>query len=415
MRPVVLNAGEARRVALAAQGFPGSGFTVPAGRPAGAERGLPHAATLLAAVRRLGLIQIDSVNVLARAHYLPLFSRLGAYDRAVLDGFADRAPRRLFEYWAHAACLVPVGLQPALRWRMAAARDEAWGGMRAVEHTHPGLLDRVRTAVADLGPATHAEIESALGPRAARTTTEWGWNWSAAKRALELLFWAGEVTTAGRRGFERQYDLPDRALPPAVLAAPTPAPAEAHRQLVAVAARALGVATEPDLRDYYRLRPADSRAAVGTLAEEGLLLPVAVEGWRAPAWLHRDAVVPRRIRARALLAPFDPLVFHRPRVERLFGFEYRIEIYVKAPRRVHGYYVLPFLSGDTLTARVDLKADRAAGELLVQAAWGEPGAPPDTADELAVALAEMAGWLGLGGVRVIDRGDLARPLAASLR
>jgi uncharacterized protein YcaQ len=403
----MLRADEARRIAVAAQGV-GSAPAVARGRRDGA-----HPASMLAAVRRLGLLQIDSVNVLARAHYLPLFSRLGAYDREVLDGFANRAPRRLFEYWAHAACLVPVGLHPALRWRMAAAREEAWGGMRAVEATHPGLLDRVLDAVTEIGPATHSEIEATLGPRAARTKTEWGWNWSAAKRALELLFWAGEVTTAGRRGFERRYDLPARALPAAVVDAPTPEPAAAHRELVTVAARALGVATEPDLRDYFRLRPADSRAAVATLAEDGVLLPVAVEGWTAPAWLHRDAVLPRRVDARALLAPFDPLVFHRPRVERLFGFEYRIEIYVKAPDRVHGYYVLPFLSGETLTARVDLKADRVAGVLLVQAAWGEPGAPADTADELAVALGELAVWLGLDGVRVVDRGDLARPLAAA--
>jgi len=352
--------------------------------------------------------------VLERAHYLPLFSRLGAYDRAALDGLSARAPRRLFEYWAHAACLLPVSTHPLLRWRMAAARDEAWGGMRSVEDSHPGLLDRVRTAVADIGPATHAEIEAALGPRPPRESGQWGWNWSPAKRALELLFWSGEVTTAGRRSFERRYDLPERVLPAAVLAAPTPTASDAHRGLVAIAARALGVATEPDLRDYFRLRPADSRAAVAALAAEGVLEPVSVEGWDAPGWLHTAAVLPRRTPARALLAPFDPLVFHRPRVRRLFGMDYRIEIYVRPPERVHGYYVLPLLSGDRLPARVDLKADRAASVLRVQAAWSEPAAPPDTAAELASALAEMAGWLRLDGVAVAGRGDLAAPLAAEV-
>jgi len=355
------------------------------------------------------------VNVLARAHYLPLFSRLGPYDRAALDRMSTAAPRRLFEYWAHAACLLPVATQPLLRWRMDRARDEAWGGMRQVESEHPGVLARVLDTVEQMGPATAGEIEEvSAGGRAARSGENWGWNWSATKRGLEMLFWAGEVTSAGRRGFERLYDLPARALPRSVLDTPTPDPSDARRELTRIAARALGVATEPQLRDYFRLGPEQSRAAVAELADSGDLIPVSVQGWRRPAWLDARAAVPHRVQARALLVPFDPLVFERGRVRELFGMDFRIEIYVPQAQRVHGYYVLPFLLGEALVARVDLKTDRQAGVLRVRSAHAEAGAPPDTAGHLAAELATLGAWLGVPEVVVEPRGDLAGALAAEV-
>ncbi len=366
-------------------------------------------------IRRLGLLQLDSVNVLTRAHYLPLFSRLGSYDRAALDGMSAHAPRRLFEYWAHAACLLPVQTQPLLRWRMARAREEAWGGMRRVESEHPGLLARVFSTVADIGPASAAEIEhAATGGRAARTKVDWGWNWSAVKRALEMLFWAGEVTSAGRRGFERRYDLPERVIPEAVLTTATPDPDEARRELVRMAARALGVATAAQLRDYFRLGAQESQLAIVELVESGQLLPVSVAGWSRPAYLDAGAAMPRSVNARALLVPFDPLVFERGRVSELFGMDYRIEIYVPPGERVYGYYVLPFLLGETLVARVDLKADRQAGVLRVRAAHAEPGAPADTAEHLLAELRLLGDWLGVPEVVVEPRGRLAGPLVAAV-
>ncbi|WP_433391545.1 winged helix-turn-helix domain-containing protein [Micromonospora sp. KLBMP9576] len=399
--PESLSLAQARRVALAAQGF---------ADPAPA--GTPTRRHLRRVLDRVGLFQMDSVNVLQRAHYLPLYSRLGPYPTSLLDAAAYRRPRELFEYWGHEASLVPVGLHPTLRWRMARARSQAWGGMRRIAQEQPGLVAWVRDEVAARGPLTAAQIEH----DAPRETGNWGWNWSAVKQALEFLFWAGEVAAADRTtSFVRRYDLPERVLPAAVLDAPTPSDAQAYRSLVGIAARSLGVAAEPELRDYFRLPLPGARQAIAELVEAGELLPVAVQGWRQPAWLHAGARLPRRVRANTLVSPFDPVVWERARAERLFDFSYRIEIYVPAPQRVHGYYVLPFLQGERFTARVDLKADRKAGVLLIPAAWAEPDIDRgETALALAAELHRLAGWLGLDAVAPPAGGDLAVPLAAAL-
>ncbi|WP_287460467.1 crosslink repair DNA glycosylase YcaQ family protein [Sphingomonas sp.] len=372
----------ARRIALAAQGF-------------GAKRpDVPTAAHLRRTIERLQLHQIDSVNVLLRAHYLPAFSRLGGYDRADLDRLAwgPKRQRKLFEYWAHEASLLPFETHPLLRWRMAKADrgETGWGRMRlyATERrAEPmALLERIRAE----GPLAASDFESHKGQ------SGW-WEWSDTKRALEWLFWAGHITTATRRGsFERVYDLTERVIPADVLAQPTPSDADAHRALIERAATALGIATEGELRDYFRQSPAEARPAIEALAEQGTLIPVAVPGWRH-AWLHRDARQPRRIEAQALLAPFDPLIWERDRAERLFGFRYRIEIYVPQEKRQYGYYVLPFLLGDRLVARVDLKADRQARRLIVQSVHLEPGAPEHTQEALRAELDQMERWLGFGG------------------
>jgi uncharacterized protein YcaQ len=352
------------------------------------------------------------VNVLVRAHYLPLFSRLGPYERPLLDRAAYGGRRRaLFEYWGHQASLLPVTLHPLLRWRMAHAERGVgvWGGLVRWARRRRAFIDGVLAEVAERGPLAASELRNG-GPGRGK----W-WGWSDGKGALEWLFWSGRVTTAARRGFERVYDLPERALPPAVLAAPTPPEDEAQRALLRLAARALGVATERDLRDYFRLHGADARRRVAELVEAGDLLPARVEGWAQPAYLDPRARAPRRVDARALLAPFDPLVWERQRAERLFGFHYRIAIYTPAARRTHGYYVLPFLLGDRLVARVDLRADRAAGVLHVPAAHAEPGVNrPRVAHVLAEELRAMARWLGLGRVAAGARGELAAPLRTSL-
>ncbi|MDT9598948.1 winged helix-turn-helix domain-containing protein [Sphingosinicella rhizophila] len=371
----------ARRIALAAQGFGGE-------KPNIVDRG--H---LRRVVDRLALHQIDSVNVLVRAHYLPSFSRLGEYDRSLLDraAWGRKRERRLFEYWAHEASLLPLELHPLLRWRMAQAdRGEyGWKSLRSYAGERRAEVEAVLVRVREEGPLAVSDFQEG------RSRGGW-WEWGDAKRALEWLFWAGHVTTATRRrSFERVYDLTDRVIPADILALPTPAEADARRLLVERSARALGVATEAELRDYFRLRPDHSKVAVAELVEEGILDPVRVEGWRQPAFLHRDARRPRKMDGQALLAPFDPLIWERSRTERLFGFHYRIGIYTPAAKRVHGYYVLPFLLGDRLVARTDLKADRQAGRLLVQSIHMELGAPAGSRDALAQELRRMADWLGL--------------------
>ncbi len=389
----------ARRIALAAQGFADP-------RPAG----VVDSRQLRRVVDRLAVVQIDSVNVVSRSHYLPYLSRLGAYRRPVLDDFTGRR-HEVFEYWAHEASYLPVRLHPYLRWRMAAAEEHAWGSMVGIQRERPGYVAEVLDRVREAGPTRASDLDE---PRPDRPGSMW--NWHAGKVALEWLFYTGALTARARTAsFERVYDLTERVLPAAVLQTPTPEPADAVRELVRTAARALGVATERDLRDYFRLRPAPARQAIAELQEAGELTPVEVAGWGAPAWLDPAARRPRWIRARALLSPFDSLVWERPRVERIFGFRYRLEIYTPAAQRVHGYYVLPFLLGDRLVARADLKADRQAGVLRVQAAHAEDGV--DRA-EVAVALADelrlMAGWLDLDDVAVAGRGDLAADLTSAL-
>jgi uncharacterized protein YcaQ len=401
--PTRLTVLQARRIALGAQGFT---------RPRPGTSGEVTRNHVGRVIDRLGFFQIDSVNVLQRAHYLPLYSRLGPYDVDLLHRASSRPPRRLVEYWAHEAALVDVRLWPAFRFRMD-SRLRMWGSMAAIIEDKPELVARVLAEITANGPLTAREIEHDT-ERDQRDN--WGWNWSEVKMALEFLFFTGEVTAARRNSaFERVYDIPARVIPRAVLDAPSLDPAEAHRVLVSHAARALGTGTAQCFRDYFRTAPEPTRAAIEDLVETGELLPATIAGWKRPAYLHRDAVVPRKVEARALLSPFDPLVFERTRTQQLFGFRYRIEIYVPAAQRVHGYYVLPFLLGDRLVARVDLKADRQSGTLVVHGAWAESHAPDHTASELAAELRLMARWLSLDTVTPPAKGDLAGELTAALR
>jgi uncharacterized protein YcaQ len=392
---IELSAAQARRVAIAAQGLD---------RPRSTSVNL---GTLDRAIQRLGVVQIDSVNVLQRAHYLPLYSRLGGYAPELLDRATSKAPRRAVEYWAHVAAFIPVDLWPVFADRMARYRDEGhpwWGN----GHTQ---ADEILARIKDLGPSTARDLDN--GER--RAKVDWGWNTSDTKRALEYLFLAGQLAVAGRTSqFERIYDLPERVLPAAVLNHATWTADDAHLELVRRAARALGIASANCLADYYRLRVADTKKAIDVMVEAGEVLPARVEGWGRPTYLHSEARLPRKSSARSLLAPFDPLIWERDRTESIFGFRYRIGIYTPAPKREHGYYVLPFLLDDSLVARVDLKADRSTSTLRVLAAFAEADAPATTAVQLAAELRAMAAWLGLEAVQVEPRGDLAAALTAEV-
>lgn len=394
-----LSVAAARRAALAAQGF--------ADRP---PAGTPTSVHFRRVYDRTAVVQIDSVNVLTRAHYLPAYSRLGPYERAAFDRM-EHPRRRVFEYWAHMASLSPVEHHPLLRWRMAESRQRTWGMIDRVAHENPGYVEEVRAQIAQSGPLTASQ----LGPERTGKVRGQMWSWHDGKAAVEWLFRVGEVSSIRRNEqFERVYDLTERVIPPAVLGAPTPAPADAQRELLAVAARAHGVATAAHLRDYFRLRGRHLDGLLQNLVEDGVLDEVRVRGLPGRWYLHRDARIPRRVERSALLSPFDPLVWERDRTLRLWDCHYRIEIYTPASRRVHGYYVLLYLLDERIAARVDLKADRANGVLRVQAAHHEPASgldPGYVAGRLRAELAQLGGWLGVGDIVIAPRGDLAARLA----
>ncbi|GAD82071.1 winged helix-turn-helix domain-containing protein [Nocardia asteroides NBRC 15531] len=393
-----MNAATARRIALAAQGFGKR-------RPA-----KPNRRAVLDVVARTRLLQLDSVSAVVRAHYAPVFSRIGPYDRTLLERAAwsdsPRARRGLVEYWAHEAALIPVADWPLLRWRMTEYQDGRWAGMRKAAERNPTLGKDILDVVTEVGAASAGEIERHLELDKPRAKGTW-WNLSDTKLVCEQLFAAGELSIARRAGFTRHYDLTERVVPADVLDRRVPED-EAVRELLRRSARALGIGTEADLRDYYRLQRRQSAPAIADLVDAGELIPVDVDGWDAPAYLHPEASTPRRITGAALLCPFDPLIFFRPRTQRIFGFHYRIEIYTPEPKRVHGYYVFPFLLDGELVGRVDLRAERGSGRLLAPGAFAEPGhATAETAAALRTALREMADWLELDEVVIGERGDLA--------
>lgn len=405
-----LSADVARRIALGAQGFTDT--------PPGGEVSRRHLRRVLDRVR---LIQLDSVNVAVRAHYMPLFSRLGPYPVELLDEAAwthrARRPRLLVEYWAHEASLLPVEDWPLFRWRMREYERRYAHRYGTLLKRAPGLFDDVLAAVKELGPIGAGPLEDELGLTEGRSKKAPGgwWNRSDVKHACEWLFATGELTTGTRRGFQRLYDLPERVLPPEVLAAAPVADEEAARRLMLGAAVAHGIGTEPDLRDYYRLPPERSKAALSDLVEQGLVEAVTVRGWQHQAYRHVEARTPRRVTGSALLCPFDPLIWRRERTERIFGFHYRIEIYVPEPKRVYGYYVFPFLLDGELVGRVDLKTDRAAGVLRAKGVFAEPGVDTSrVAHELAAALRKMAEWLELDAVSVGPNGNLVREVRGAL-
>ncbi|RUP05308.1 MAG: winged helix-turn-helix domain-containing protein [Mycobacterium sp.] len=401
VRKARLTAAQARRIAVAAQGF-----SEP--RPGG----VVTRAHLRRLISRIQVLQLDSVSVAVRAHYAPVFSRLGPYDRDMLDSAAWGPPksRLLAEYWVHEAALMAVDDWPLLRWRMRQYRHGRWG--THIVKANPQLADDIVAAVAELGPSTAGQIETHLEAAPRRAKGAW-WNRSDTKWVCEALFASGVLTTATRVGFARHYDLVERVLPAEVLTREVDDD-EAVRELTLRAATALGVGTEADIRDYFRLSAQQTKPAIAGLVAAGEIETVDVEGWSAPGYLRAGRTVPRRDRGTALLCPFDPLIFFRPRVERIFDFHYRIEIYTPAAKRQYGYYVWPFLLDGELVARVDLKADRAGDTLQVVGAFGEPDiAWPRVAAALADELSQMASWLELSRVEVADRGDLAAELRAA--
>lgn len=390
----LIDAGTARRIALAAQGFH---TTRASGRV-----DVRHYRKLL---RTLGLLQLDSVNVLVRSHYLPVFSRLGAYDRTALDRFTSHS-RELFEYWGHEASLLPIDVYPLLRWRMKAFATKPWRRAQALMKDHPGYLDRVVQQIAERGPSTVSD----LAERGERTGSWWGYGPS--KTALEWLFAIGRLSAYRGKQFIRVYDLAERLIPAEVYSVTSPDRDDCYRELLLRAARFHGLGTAADLADYYRLHIPTARPLLAELAAEGHLVEATVPGWRHPAYLHPDAAIPRRDRGTTLLSPFDPVVWHRDRAHRLFGFHYRIEIYVPQAKRVHGYYVLPFMLDGDLVGRVDLKAHRKTGTLEVRGAFHEADVDPKTvAGPLRDELARLAGWLELDTVTHGDRGNLMPTLA----
>ncbi|WP_194834846.1 winged helix-turn-helix domain-containing protein [Nocardia sp. XZ_19_369] len=393
-----ISAGVARRVALAAQGFA-------ARKPVRATR-----RSVLGVVEKTQLLQLDSVSAVVRAHYAPVFSRIGSYDRTLLDEAAwshnARRPRRLVEYWAHEAALIPVEDWPLMGWRMAQFEHGRWSGMRKVVERNPTLGKDILDVITEVGACTAGEVERHLELDKPRAKGSW-WNLSDTKMICEQLFAAGALSVDKRVSFARHYDLTERVIPPDILARKV-SEEDAVRELVRRAATAHGIGTETDLRDYYRLNRKQTEPAIADLVDAGELLPVEVEGWDKPAYLREGTSIPRRVEGAALLCPFDPLIFFRARTERLFDFHYRIEIYTPEPKRVHGYYVFPFLLNGELVGRVDLRAERAAGRLSVPGAFAEPGHDTSaTAHALTEALRDMADWLELDKVVIGSRGNLA--------
>ncbi|TFI44146.1 winged helix-turn-helix domain-containing protein [Rhodococcus sp. 1R11] len=398
-----MSAAMARRTALAAQGLASRrSRSGPAGR-----------AAVRSAVRTTGLLQIDSVSVVVRAHYAPVFSRVGPYDRTLIDEAAwtdtVRRPRSLVEYWAHEAALLPVEDWPLMRWRMELYRHGRWGGAARILDREPTLAEDVLAVIDHVGPSSAGEIEKHLSVERPGRKGPW-WDRSDVKVVCEQLFAAGTVTVPARSGFVRRYELTERVIPADILGIDIDEP-DAVRALIEKSSRALGIGTEPDLRDYFRLSHRQAKAAITDLVDDGVLEQVAVRGWNAPAYLHRDARTPRAATVATLLCPFDPMIFYRPRVERIFDFHYRIEIYTPQHKRIHGYYVFPFLLDGHLVARVDLKAERASSELHVIAAYVEGDRDArDIAPRLRDVLHEMAEWLELERVVVGTRGDLVAAL-----
>jgi uncharacterized protein YcaQ len=405
-KPVHISAPEARRIALTAQGLGKA-------RPA-----KPTRAHVERQIAQLGALQIDAVNVLARAHYMPLYARLGAYPTSALDAAWLGPKRTCFEYWGHQASILPYTLLPLMRWRMERARAglPLYGGgvkwtaqlkayAKANKRYHDAILAEIKTR----GALTARELSDA-----GKRQGPW-WGWSEGKRAAEHLFRTGELAVGARRGFERVYDLPERVHPKAALDAPTPKLEDTIRELTRHALGALGVADESDLANYFMVQRPDVRRAMAELVEEGVALPAQLEGWERQSFVHAEARAPRKLEAAALISPFDSLMWRRERVSRLFGLDYKIGIYTPQAERTHGYYVLPFLHGETFAAQLDLKADRAAGALLVQAAHREGEAPAKPLIEaLRTELLTLRDWLGLTRIKVAKRGDLAPALAKAL-
>jgi uncharacterized protein YcaQ len=393
-----LSIGEARRVALEAQQFLSAGTAPKSGK------------ALADMVRRLGVVQMDSVNVLVRSHYLPVFSRRGSYKSALLER-AAYDERLLFEYWGHEASLLPIESYPLFRWRMDDARKGVgtWGRLKRYATSHQDLVKAALDQIRERAPLGASELTGA-----GKSQGSW-WGWSQGKEILEWLFWIGDVTTSRRRNFERLYDLPERVLPESVRNAPVPARDSAQRELMMIGARAMGVATARDLRDYFRLPAKEAASRLTELVEEGKLVPVSVEGWKQQGYLHHEARIPRAAKVAdvaALLSPFDSLIWERQRTERLFDFHFRLEIYTPVHKRLHGYYVLPLLLGDRIVGRVDLKSDRQSGQLQVKGGSVEVGVTPARVVEpLAAQLHELAAWLRLENYVVMSRkGELMRAL-----
>ncbi|KAA0023310.1 winged helix-turn-helix domain-containing protein [Antrihabitans cavernicola] len=402
-----MSAAVARRTAVAAQGFADRPASTPATRR-----------SVLRVLDRTQLLQIDSVSAVVRAHYAPIFSRIGSYDRSLIDDAAwqntSRKPRRLVEYWAHEAALIPVEDWPLMRWRMTRYIGGRWGGAQRVLDRNPTLAGDVLDVIADAGPCSAGDVERHLDIERPDRKGPW-WDRSDTKMICEQLFAVGGLSVDKRVGFTRHYELTERVLPPEIVARQVNE-SDAVRELVLRSARALGIATEPDLRDYYRLHRSQTEPAIADLIDEGVLEPVTVTGWKHQAYLFSDARTPRQIAGSALLCPFDPLVFFRPRTERIFDFHFRIEIYTPEHKRVHGYYVFPFLLDGELVGRVDLRADRAASRLTVPGAFAEPGrVSAYVVTELAAALRALADWLELDDIVIGNRGDLAAPLAREFR